>query len=77
MSYKLNEKNKTSVVSAECIVVEDSHWGLEAAKAAGMHSVAVTNSYDAEQLKLAEKVVTNLNQLSISDLEKLCSQEKD
>jgi hypothetical protein len=37
-----------------------------------MHSVAVTNSYDADQLILAEKIVTKLGELSIDDLQNLC-----
>jgi beta-phosphoglucomutase len=57
----------------QCIVIEDSHWGLEAAKAAGMHTVAVTNSYDADQLAMAEKIVTQLGELSIVDLQQLCA----
>ena len=69
---KLNEKRQDAIEPSQCIVIEDSHWGLEAARAAGMHTVAITNSYDAEQLCMAEKVVTHLNQLSISDLQELC-----
>ena len=61
------------ILPNQCIVVEDSHWGLEAARAAGMHTVAVTNSYDAEQLALAEKIVTRLSELSIDDLQQLCA----
>jgi len=61
------------ILPNQCIVIEDSHWGLEAAKAAGMHTVAVTNSYDADQLAMAEKIVTQLNELSIVDLQKLCT----
>jgi beta-phosphoglucomutase len=60
------------ILPGECIVIEDSHWGLEAAKAAGMHTIAVTNSYGAEQLNMAEKVVDRLNELSIEDLQQLC-----
>ncbi len=70
---RLNEKSRTPVLPSQCIVIEDSHWGIEAAKAAGMHTIAITNSYDAEQLSLAEKVVTHLSQLSIKDLQELCS----
>jgi len=69
---RLNEKSRNPALSSQCIVIEDSHWGIEAAKAAGMHTIAITNSYDAEQLSLAEKVITHLNQLSISDLQELC-----
>jgi len=61
------------ILPNQCIVIEDSHWGLEAAKAAGMHTVAVTNSYDADQLAMAEKIVTQLGELSIVDLQQLCA----
>jgi beta-phosphoglucomutase len=61
------------ILPNQCIVIEDSHWGLEAAKAAGMHTIAVTNSYDADQLAMAEKIVTQLGELSIVDLRKLCT----
>lgn len=68
---KLNEKSQTVIATEQCVVVEDSHWGLQAAKAAGLHTIAVTNSYDADQLATAERVVTQLGQLSISDLQEL------
>ncbi len=70
---KLNQGRQIPIASEDCIVVEDSHWGLEAAKAAGMHTIAVTNSYDADQLAMAEKVVTQLSELSIGDLQQLCA----
>lgn len=69
---KLNRGRQNAILPNQCIVIEDSHWGLEAAKAAGMHSIAVTNSYDADQLTLAEKIVTKLGELSIDDLQNLC-----
>ena len=71
---KLNNDDPQSPVAAnQCIVIEDSHWGLRAGKAAGMHTIAVTNSYDAEQLTMAEKVVTRLSDLTIDDLQRLCA----
>jgi beta-phosphoglucomutase len=60
------------ILPDQCVVIEDSHWGLEAAKKAGMHTVAVTNSYDADELSLAEKIITRLDELNIDDLQKLC-----
>ena len=66
-------ETQNHILPGECIVIEDSHWGLEAAKAAGMHTIAVTNSYEAEQLGMAEKIVNQLNELSIGDLQQLCS----
>jgi beta-phosphoglucomutase len=70
---RLNEKRESPISAAQCVVIEDSHWGLEAAKAAGMHTVAITNSYGAEQLSMAEKVINHLDELDIPDLENLCA----
>jgi len=69
---RLNEKLNTDIKPTECIVIEDSHWGLQAAKAAGMHPLAVTNTYTAERLTLAEKIVAKLAELKIGDLRLLC-----
>lgn len=70
---KLNGVVVSPILPGQCIVIEDSHWGLEAAKKAGMHTIAVTNSYDAVQLSMAEKIVTRLDELNMDDLRKLCS----
>jgi beta-phosphoglucomutase len=70
---KLNKKCRPPVAAGECIVIEDSRWGLAAGKAAGMHTIAVTNSYDADQLTLAEKVIARLDELTIKDLQQLCA----
>lgn len=69
---KLNELHQPAISAKDCVVIEDSHWGLEAAIAAGMHTVAVTNSYGAGELGLAEKIVDNLSELTIDDLSELC-----
>jgi len=70
---KLNDGSENPISANECIVIEDSHWGLEAAIAAGMHTVAITNSYEAGQLTIAEKIVERFNELTIDDLQKLCT----
>ncbi len=51
----LNEQ--TRIAPTECLVIEDSLAGIEAAKRAGMLCVAVTTSYPAEQLKDADLIV--------------------
>ncbi len=70
---KLNDNRQNPILPNQCIVIEDSHWGLEAAITAGMHTVAVTNSYDADELAMAETIVTKLGDLSIDLLQELCS----
>jgi HAD superfamily hydrolase (TIGR01509 family) len=69
---RLNEGDGDRVTAEECVVIEDSHWGLEAAKGAGMHTIAVTNSYGAEQLAMADRIVARLDELTMNDLEQLC-----
>lgn len=39
---------------------------------AGMKAIAVTNSYDAEQLSIADKVTETIAKISIKDLRKIC-----
>ncbi len=67
---QLNETGPGQILPGECVVIEDSRWGLEAAAAAGIHTIAVTNTYPADQLEpLAEMVVSRLDELTMSDLQ--------
>jgi beta-phosphoglucomutase len=49
---------------AQCVAIEDSRWGIEAAKAAGMACVAITNTYDASQLAAADQVIGSLEEFT-------------
>jgi beta-phosphoglucomutase len=72
---KLNESaGRGQILPQECIVIEDSGWGLAAARAAGMHTVAVTNTYPAEKLaNLADMIAGRLDELTMEDLGRLCA----
>ncbi len=71
---RLNQRAKERIPAGECVVIEDSRWGLQAAAAAGMHTIAVTNTYDAEHLDpYAEMVVKRLDEIRMEDLHGLCS----
>ena len=71
---RLNERGKERIPAGECVVIEDSHWGLEAAAGAGMHTIGVTNTYDGEHLgPYAEMVVKRLDEIRMEDLQGLCS----
>ena len=69
---RLNECIAAPITPGRCVVIEDSHWGLQAAQAAGMHTVAVTNTYEAEQLTQADIVIDRLDNLAVQDLARLC-----
>ncbi len=70
---QLNESTVAPIAPGQCIVIEDSHWGLEAAHGAQMRTIAVTNTYDAGQLSAAHLVTERLSDLTMDDLSKLCS----
>lgn len=69
---KLNKTEITPIAVNECVIVEDSHWGLEAAKAAGMRTLAVTNTYPSEELQSADKITESLAEVTLEDLKNLC-----
>lgn len=48
----------------DCVAIEDSMWGLDSARAAGMKTIAVTNSYDAMYLT-ADLIVDRLDQITV------------
>jgi beta-phosphoglucomutase len=55
------------------VAIEDSKWGLESARRAGLRCVGVTNSYPAAELEGAELVVDGLNALTLAALDELCA----
>lgn len=57
--------------AAECLVIEDAPAGIQAAHAAGMRCLAVTNSCRAGDLTEAELVVGNLGTVYNNDLLRL------
>ncbi len=54
------------------VAIEDSRWGLESARGAGLRLVGVKNSYGAEALPGAELVVSGLDGLTVSMLDEVC-----
>jgi len=54
-----------------CIVVEDAIAGVAAAKRAGMHCLAVTNTHPRKSLLEADLVVDTLAEVEVNKLERL------
>ncbi len=59
-----------------CIVIEDAIAGVAAAKRAGMHCLAVTNTHPRERLSGADLIVDTLEASSVNDLERLLTPSK-
>ena len=55
----------------ECVAVEDSVWGLESARAAGLRTIAVTHTYPGATLNIANVVIANLDALDLAILRKI------
>jgi HAD superfamily hydrolase (TIGR01509 family) len=57
------------LAAADCVAIEDSRWGLESARVAGMRTVAVTNTYPAADLAgSADLVIPSLESLELRTL---------
>jgi beta-phosphoglucomutase len=53
------------VPAAACVAIEDSRWGLESARAAGMRTIAITHTYPHTALAgSADRVVDSLTELT-------------
>ena len=58
--------------ASDCVAIEDSHWGLDSARAAGLRTVAVTNTYRADELT-ADLTIDSLQAMDLDRLARLCS----
>ena len=59
----LTAAKKLGVDPAHCLVVEDAVNGIEAAKNAGMHCLALTTSFHADQLEQADLICKDLSEV--------------
>ncbi len=62
---------KLGLPPERCVVLEDAPAGVEAARSAGMHCIAVPSSVDAAQLAAADLVVDSLAEVSMESVRKM------
>lgn len=62
-----------ALASADCVAIEDSRWGLQSARAAGLRTVGVAQTYDRSALPEADLVIDSIADLDLRDLARLCS----
>ena len=68
---KLRERLARPLDASACIAIEDSHWGLEAARSAGLRCIAVTHTYPAAELERADLIVDMLSDITPARIEHL------
>ena len=52
------------VAASDCVAVEDSRWGIESAKRAGLLCVGISHTYPVAELLEADAIVTSLHELT-------------
>jgi beta-phosphoglucomutase len=52
------------VPPSQCLAIEDSRWGIESAKAAGLWCIGITNTYPVSELMQADAIITSLDELT-------------
>lgn len=71
---RLRAHTGKDLVAWRTVAIEDSRWGLTAARDAELRCVAVTNTYTAAELRAdAELVVPGLHSLTLAALDALCA----
>ncbi|MGI8950586.1 MAG: HAD family hydrolase [Chitinophagaceae bacterium] len=62
---------KLNVLPENCVVFEDSVAGIQSAKAAGMKVIAITTTHTPEELKQADKLIKNFDEISLQEIVQL------
>ena len=70
---QLQQASGRRLDATKVVAIEDSRWGLESARGAGLRCVGVTTSYPASELEAAELIVEGLTSLTIDALDHLCA----
>lgn len=61
-------KCEPTIQAEQCIVIEDSPWGIQSAKEAQMTCLAVATTYEADKLTSADKFVPDLTHVDTNFL---------
>ncbi len=72
----LKETNKAGIFTPpatpqECIVIEDSVWGIEAAHAAGIKCLAVKSCHSGDEISKAEAITDSLTTVDVQFLREI------
>ena len=57
-----------SLAPGECAAIEDSRWGLDSARAAGLRTIAVTHTYPANSFGAVDLTIDTLDALTVANI---------
>lgn len=66
---------KLGFTPAQCVVIEDSVFGLQAGLAAGTKVIGITTTFPAEMLNIADIIVHKFTELSYEKIRKLITND--
>ncbi len=69
----LADRHKSTMRPERAVAIEDSHWGLESARAAGFRTIAVTTSYEARALGSSDFIVPDISHVTPELLDRVVS----
>ena len=67
----LRAASKLGAVPADCLVFEDSHHGIVAARRAGMHVVGVATTHKPEMLKDTDLIIRDFTEITVEKINDL------
>ena len=62
---------KLGIKPQNCVVIEDSVFGLRAALAAGMKTIGITTTFEAEKLNIADIIINSFTEMNYDTIESL------
>jgi HAD superfamily hydrolase (TIGR01509 family) len=69
---RMSALNGAAFAHADCIAIEDSNWGLQSARTAGLRTIAIAHTYPASALEgQADAVIEHLDLLTCELLSKV------
>jgi len=68
----LSSRNGRPLTPDRTVAIEDSRWGLQSARAAGLRTVGLTTSYPGTELGAADLVLPDISHVTLEVLNALC-----
>lgn len=65
---EVRRRTGASLRANQCVAIEDSIHGVRAARAAGLHCIAVAHTYPRDRLGEANRIVQHISELTVDDL---------
>jgi beta-phosphoglucomutase len=69
----LEAARRLGIAPTSCAAIEDSPWGLESARAAGLRTIGITHTYERARLTIADVVIDSLDEVTETFVRELMS----